>query len=595
MREPTRRGDGWSAYALAIAATWILLATFAATAQGASGWTAYVAQYGASGSVLPIDTATDTPGTAIDGAGQSPTAIAIAPDGQTAYVADYDGEVTPIDLATGTAEPSIEGVGIYPAAIAITPDGQTAYVANQGSGATGTVVPIDLATGEQGAAIAIGKKPRAIAIAPDGQTAYVANYEGESVTPIDLSNGLVGTPIHVDAEPLAIAIAPNGQTAYVASQGTGSNGGVTPIDLATGQAASLIHIGTSYPEGLAMAPDGQTVYVTDYDGSVTPIDTANDEAQTPIALGEELQWIAITPDSGTAYVTNYSGTKVTPIDLADGKAGTSIVGSDLGGVAIAPDQAPQAAFSLTAAAPGLPSSFDASSSASAVGSIVSYQWSFGDGQSATTTSPTTSHVYATPGVYTVSLTVADSAGTSLAQVFTGQTMSLDGGPQATATHTVTISAASTKSMLPTSTTLGAAPTVTRATQSHAIWREGDARANFARSKQKKAPPLGTTFSFALNEPAHVSFAFTRKLTGRKAKGSCVAPTKRNARKPACTRTVTAGILSFTGHAGSINKVSFQGRVSASRRLAPGHYTLLITATATSGTSHPVSLSFTIVG
>jgi YVTN family beta-propeller protein len=582
------------AYALATAATWVLLATFATTAQGASGWTAYVAQGDATGSVLPIDTATDTPGSAIDGAGQSPTAIAIAPDGQTAYVADYYGEVTPIDLATGTAEPSIEGVGTYPAAIAITPDGKTAYVVNQGSAGAGTVVPIDLATDAQGAAIAVGKDPRAIAIAPDGQMAYVVNYEGESVTPIELSSGQVGTPIHVDAEPLAIAIAPSGQTAYVASQGTGSNGGVTPIDLATGQAANLIHIGTSYPEGLAIAPNGQTVYVTDYDGTVTPIDTANEETQTPIALGEELNSIAIAPDSETAYVTSYLGTKVTPIDLADGKAGTSIVSSDLGAVAIAPDQAPQAAFSLAAASPGSPSSFDASSSASAVGSIVRYQWSFGDGQSATTTSPTTSHVYAAPGMYTVNLTVTDSAGTSLAQVFTGQTMSLDGGPQATATHTVTITAASTKSMLSTSATLGAAPTVTQATQSHAIWREGDAPANFARNKQKQTPPLGTTFSFALNEPAHVRFAFTHKLTGRKAKGSCAAPTKRNARKPACTRTVTAGTLSFTGHAG-VNKVAFQGRLSGSHRLTPGRYRLSITATTATGTSHPVSLRFTIAG
>jgi DNA-binding beta-propeller fold protein YncE len=594
-----RRSDGWLVSMLAAVAAWVLLlASFAATAQGASGWTAYAVTDSASGGVLPIDTATGAAGTTIDGAGQYPDAIALTPDGQTAYVADYYGEVTPIDLATGAAEPSIENVGTYPVAIAMTPNGQTAYVVNEGSGGDGTVVPIDLASGEKGAAITVGPKPGAIAIAPDGQTAYVANYAGESITPIDLSSGQAETPIHVGVEPIAIAIAPDGRTAYVANQGSGSgdNGNVTPIDLATGQAGSAVPVGTDYPEGLAMAPNGQTVYVTDYDGSVTPIDTANDEAQTPIVLGEELHWIAITPDSGTAYVTNFPGTKVTPIDLTDGKAGTSITGSDLGAIAIAPDQAPQAAFSLTAAPSGSPSSFDASSSSSAVGSIVSYQWSFGDGQSATTTSPTTSHVYATPGVYTVSLTVTDSAGTSLAQVFTGQTMSLDGGPQATATHTVTITATpttSTTSMLPTSTTLSAVPTVTQATQSHTIWREGDALASFAR-KQTKDPPIGTTFSFTLNESAHVSFAFTHKLAGRKAKSGCVAQSRKNARKPACTRTATAAILSFAGHAG-INKVSFQGRVSTSRKLAPGHYTLLIVATATGEASRTVHLSFTIAG
>jgi hypothetical protein len=56
--------------------------------------------------------------------------------------------------------------------------------------------------------------------------------------------------------------------------------------------------------------------------------------------------------------------------------------------------------------------------------------------------------------------------------------------------------------------------------------------------------------------------------------------------------VTAGTLSFTGHAGR-NKVSFQGRISATRKLRPGRYTLVITATASGKTSRPMTLSFTI--
>ena len=69
-----------------------------------------------------------------------------------------------------------------------------------------------------------------------------------------------------------------------------------------------------------------------------------------------------------------------------------------------------------------------------MGSIASYQWDFGDGQHATTTTPSTTHVYAAVGTYTARLTVTDTAGTSLAQVFTGQTVSLQGGPQASTTR-----------------------------------------------------------------------------------------------------------------------------------------------------------------
>ena len=79
--------------------------------------------------------------------------------------------MTPIATATNTAGPPIT-VGSNPDAIAITPDGKTAYVANDGSD---TVTPIATATNTAGPPITVGSGPNAIAITPDGKTAYVAN------------------------------------------------------------------------------------------------------------------------------------------------------------------------------------------------------------------------------------------------------------------------------------------------------------------------------------------------------------------------------------------------------------------------------------
>jgi hypothetical protein len=128
-----------------------------------------------------------------------------------------------------------------------------------------------------------------------------------------------------------------------------------------------------------------------------------------------------------------------------------------------------------------------------------------------------------------------------------------------------------------------------------VWREGGALARIsANSKRKKKPPVGTIFSFSLNVPASVTFAFTQQLAGRKVNGKCVAQTNKNRRKRVCKRTVTRGTLSFTGHAGT-NKVSFQGRLSRAKKLAPGTYTFVIIATTATGRrSQPKSLSFTIV-
>ena len=82
-----------------------------------------------------------------------------------------------------------------------------------------------------------------------------------------------------------------------------------------------------------------------------------------------------------------------------------------------------AAFSATAAQAGTPVSFNASTSSDPDGTIAAYAWSFGDGSSQTTSSPLSTHVYATAGNYTATLTVTDDSGCSTALVFTGQTAS----------------------------------------------------------------------------------------------------------------------------------------------------------------------------
>lgn len=130
-----------------------------------------------------------------------------------------------------------------------------------------------------------------------------------------------------------------------------------------------------------------------------------------------------------------------------------------------------------------------------------------------------------------------------------------------------------------------------ARESHRVWREGRKLAIF--SRKRKRVPVGTTFSFELSEAAAVHFSFTRQVRGRRVRHRCVAPTRRNHRRPACKRTVTAGTLAFQGHAGT-NHVGFDGRVSASKRLQPGKYTLVIQASSAAGGAGPARLSFTIV-
>jgi YVTN family beta-propeller protein len=176
---------------------------------------------------------------------------------------------------------------------------------------------------------------------------------------------------------------------------------------------------------------------------VTPITVATNTPGTPIPVSTAPAGIAITPDGKTAYVANGGSATVTPITVATNTPGTPIpVGSNPKGIAITPDQAPRAHMSVTSAAAGSPSSFDASASTVAYGTIASYQWNFGDGTTLTTSTATTTHTYATAGTYTASVTETSSGGTSTAQVFTGQTVSNNGSVQAVATQAVAVTAAS---------------------------------------------------------------------------------------------------------------------------------------------------------
>ena len=371
----------WSVRLMTCAAILVMAlpAAWATEASAASGWTAYVS---GNNSVTPINTATNTPGTPIP-VGNGPEGVAITPDGKTAYVADFSsGAVTPIDTATNTAGTAIPA-GSQREDAAINPGGTTAYFSGNG------VTPINTTTDTAGTAFLVGMSGGAVAISPDGTTAWVADYVSTTVTPVDLATGAAGTPISVGANPDGIAITPNGKTLYVADFGSGT---VTPIDTATETAGTPITVGTN-PLWVTITPDGKTVYVTNSGSkSVTPITVATNTAGTPITVGTTPTQAAITPDGKFLYVANQGSASVTPITIATNTAGTAIpVGTAGGGpvgVAITPDQAPTASFSSVAEPAGLASSFDGSASSSPVGSIASYQWDFGDGQTTVTTAPT---------------------------------------------------------------------------------------------------------------------------------------------------------------------------------------------------------------
>jgi YVTN family beta-propeller protein len=271
----------------------------------AAGTKAYVTNSNST-MVTIINLTTNTVAGTITGF-DGPSGLVITPDGTHAYVNNYGGPIagsgngntvsvvnlnTNAIVGTITVGPLPPGPPAAPAALAITPDGAYVYVVNyvDGNPGTGTIsiirtsdnsVHVNAITGFSG--------PFAIAITPNGKYAYVTNFGsnnfspvGTTVSVVNIGSNTIVASIPVGIQPSGIAIAPSGQYAYVSNYYTlydGPNftdltayqGIVNIIDIHSNKVISRqIEVGLS-PDEIAISPDGQFAYVTNYTSNTVSV------------------------------------------------------------------------------------------------------------------------------------------------------------------------------------------------------------------------------------------------------------------------------------------------------------------------------------
>lgn len=421
----------------------IILALFTfALAPGAAqagSWTGYATSL-IPEAIVPFDTATNQKtGTPIEFV-NSPRDMVISPDGRTAYVIAWNPQrVIPVSLADGTKG---EAFPIPNPAnqIALAPDGLSAYVISTNKG---LVYPLDLVAHSVGDPIEIGAQVWGIAISVDGTKAYVstgvyptfpASYAG--IAEIDLATGTVTKIGETGSSMTDVGVAPDGSTAYAVAEGLNR---LYEVDTASSTISGYL-AANSQPIDLALTPDGQRALTSNFSqDTVTSIDLGTGITGPAIETPDYPMAIAVTPDSSKAFVGSNTTSSITPIDLTTNAAQEDIpIGGTSRVVVITPDQPPKAEFTVTDARPGAAVTFDASHSTDRDGSIVTYAWDFGDGDDTVTTSPITSHVYASEGDYQASVTLTDDIGCSTSMVFTGRMASCAGGPAAVATRTISV-------------------------------------------------------------------------------------------------------------------------------------------------------------
>jgi len=117
------------------------------------------------------------------------------------------------------------------------------------------------------------------------------------------------TSIPVGGHPYGVAVSPDGSSVWVTN-----NGGTTVsrINTATNLVTDTITVGSD-PYNVAVSPDGSSVWVTNNgDGTVSRIATSNN-AVTSITVGASPYGVAVSPDGSSVWVTNQGSASVSRI------------------------------------------------------------------------------------------------------------------------------------------------------------------------------------------------------------------------------------------------------------------------------------------
>jgi YVTN family beta-propeller protein len=95
-----------------------------------------------------------------------------------------------------------------------------------------------------------------------------------------------------DAKPMGLAVAPDGRTVYVT---TGRGRRLFAIDVATSRATASVDVGER-PWGIAIAPDGRTLYTANGPSDdVSVIDVASLTVVKRIKVGQRPWGVAVMP------------------------------------------------------------------------------------------------------------------------------------------------------------------------------------------------------------------------------------------------------------------------------------------------------------
>jgi len=172
-----------------------------------------------------------------------------------------------VDVRRGTVVAAIPTHGRGTHMLALTADGHRAYTSNV---ADGTVSEIDVPARRFLRAFAVTPLGEGIGVTPDGAQVWVGSDSEKTVSVVPTASGSVTATVSGFGFPYRIVMTPDGRTAVISDPARGELrfiGVATRAEVgrvsfpATNVVATAEFPHSSCPEGLALAPDGRTVFV----------------------------------------------------------------------------------------------------------------------------------------------------------------------------------------------------------------------------------------------------------------------------------------------------------------------------------------------
>jgi quinoprotein dehydrogenase-associated probable ABC transporter substrate-binding protein len=262
--------------------------------------------------------------------GKRPRGMGLSPDGRRLYVALSGSPIAGPNVDESTLPPadkSADGIGVVdlgslrllrtirgvsdPEQVSVSRDGRRLYVASED---TGTAVVLDESDGRLLATLPVGHEPEGIATSPDGRWVYVTSEADDQVAVIDTRSNAVVAQVAVGARPRSIVFATGAPLAYVSCENDAS---VAVLDTTRHVESARIAIpgAGARPMGLALSPDGATLYVTTgRGGHLVAVDTKTHRVRGSVKVGTRPWGVTVSADGRWLYTANGPSNDVSVVD-----------------------------------------------------------------------------------------------------------------------------------------------------------------------------------------------------------------------------------------------------------------------------------------